>query len=231
MIDTALLFSGGKDSLACLYLNKDKWDQIYVVWLNTGAAYPEMVAYMAEWKKKLPYFVELNSNQPENVQQHGWPVDVLPVNNTMLGRQISGENGPLMQPYVSCCSTNIWFPLHYGVKALGVTKVIKGQRNSDEKKSTARNGSKVDGIEFVMPIQDWTESQVYQYLDEVGAVLPPGYKEGEKTGRDCWDCTAYLSDNEQRIKNLPPFKKAEVLRRLNIIDEAVGKQWVSYGDL
>jgi phosphoadenosine phosphosulfate reductase len=96
------------------------------------------------------------------VQQHGWPVDVLPVNNTMLGRKISGENGPLMQPYVSCCSTNIWFPLHYGVKALGVTKVIKGQRNSDEKKSTARNGSKVDGIEFVMPIQDWTESQVYQ---------------------------------------------------------------------
>ena len=224
-MDTALLFSGGKDSLACLYLNKHRWDSIFVVWLNTGAVDEQTYDYMIKWKEKLPNFIELKSNQPEQIKEHGWPVDVLPVNNTHLGKYISGEEGPAMQPYTNCCGSNIWFPLHDGVKALGVTRVIKGQRNDDEKKSTSRDGDTRDGITFEMPIQDWTEEQVYDYLKSVGAELAPGYVAGEKTGRDCWDCTAYLGDNSTRIMNLPEEKKREVLRRIGIIRASIEDQW------
>lgn len=224
-MDTALLFSGGKDSLACLYLNKHRWDSIFVVWLNTGAVDEDTFEYMMKWKERLPHFVELKSDQPANVRDYGWPVDVLPVNNTHLGKFITGEEGPVMQPYLNCCASNIWFPLHHGLKSLGVTKAIKGQRNDDAKKSTSRDGDTRDGITFEMPIQDWTEADVWKYLEHIDADIAPGYRAGEKTGRDCWDCTAYLSDNKKRIANLPEEKKQEVLRRLGIIKAAIDDQW------
>lgn len=226
MIDTALQFSGGKDSLACLYLNKHRWDQIYVVWLDTGAAYQETYDYMMRWKERLPYFVHLKSNQPADIEKNGWPVDVLPVGNTHLGRAITGNKGPLMQSHLECCARNIWFPLFQGTIDLGVKTIIKGQRAEDRRKSVATDGLSFAGVTFEMPIQDWTEKQVYAYLKEVGAELPPGYKEGEKTGRDCWDCTAYLDDNMKRISNLPRKKQEIVWERLSEIDHAIKQQWV-----
>jgi phosphoadenosine phosphosulfate reductase len=228
-MDTALLFSGGKDSLACLYLYRDVWEHLPVIWVNTGACYPEMIEYMEEWKKKLPHFHEIRSDQPKQVAEHGWPVDVLPVNNSILGRMISGSDEPAMQSYLDCCATNIWFPIHKAVLDLGFSKAIKGQRNSDRLKSTSRDGSVIYGVTYLMPIQDWTNQQVFSFLKKQGAALPPGYLDGEKTGRDCWDCTAYLKDNRKRIENLPKDKKLEIKRRLAIIDKAVREQWSPSG--
>lgn len=224
-MDTALLFSGGKDSLACLYLYRDVWDRLPVIWVNTGAVYPEMIEYMEGWKRRLPHFIEVKTNQPDNVAQNGWPVDVLPVRNSSLGRAIYGNDLPLMQPYLNCCAENIWFPLHRAVVECGATKAIKGQRREDEHKSTARDGETVYGVTYLMPIYEWTTQQVFSYLKDVGAELAPGYEDGEKTGRDCWDCTAYLADNQRRIENLPEDRKLEIKRRLGIIDQAVREQW------
>ena len=226
MIDTAIQFSGGKDSLACLYLYRERWDTTYVVWLDTGAAYPEMVEYMEKWKQRLPHFIHVKSDQPSNVRERGWPVDVLPVENTLIGKLITGNEGPLMQSHLDCCAANIWVPLYNACRGLGIRYLVKGQRGNDRRKSTSVHGQVVDGIQYLMPIQDWTEEQVFQYLKDVGAELPPGYAEGEKTGRDCWNCTAYLDDNRKRIYNMPEQKRAEMLRRLAIIDSEIEKQWI-----
>lgn len=228
MIKTALHFSGGKDSLACLHMYRHRWKDMHVIWVNTGAIYPEMQAYMDKWKAILPHFIEVKTDQPAHVARNGWPVDVLPVNNMPLGREISGSSGQLMQPYTSCCAENIWFPLHEATLKLGVKEVIKGQRIEDGYKSVARNGTQFQGLTYIMPIEDWTTEEVFTYLNIVGAELPPGYDEGEKTGRDCWDCTAFLGDNRRRIENLPEDKKSEIKRRLGIIRKSVDDQfsWV-----
>lgn len=220
-----LQFSGGKDSLACLYLLREQWPTLTVAWLNTGAAYPEVEAYMQMWKERLPGFVEIKSNQPEQIAQCGWPADVVPINSTAMGQSVSGNTGPLIQPYLSCCMANIWMPLHQAMIDMGVTTIIRGQRIEDGRKTPVRNGDVRDGITFLMPIETWTTEQVFDYLDEVGADLPPGYGLGEKTGRDCWDCTAYLDENKQRIENLPEERKAEVKRRLGLIGQAIRQQW------
>lgn len=224
-MDTALLFSGGKDSLACLYLNKHRWNDLLVIWVNTGAVYDEMLEYMDGWRKKLPFFWEVKSNQPEQVAKNGWPVDVLPINNTALGKAVTGSEGQLMQPYLSCCAENIWIPVHNAVISSGVKYVIKGQRLADGRKSTSRDGDIIDGVQYLMPIQSWSDEDVFDYLKLVGAELAPGYNQGEKTGRDCWDCTAYLDENRKRIENLPNERKIEIKRRLGIIKDAIDQQW------
>lgn len=225
MIKTALHFSGGKDSLACLHMYRHRWNDMYVIWVNTGAVYPEMQAYMDKWKSILPHFVEVKTDQPGNIKEKGWPVDVLPVNNTPLGGIISGNDGQMMQAYTDCCSYNIWFPLHEATLKLGVKEVIKGQRLDDKYKSVARNGTVFQGLKYIMPIEDWTEDEVFRYLDIIEAEIPPGYNEGEKTGRDCWDCTAFLGDNQRRIRNLPEDRKLEIKRRLGIIKKSIDDQW------
>lgn len=224
MIDTALHFSGGKDSVACLHLYEDEWDEIAVLWVNTGAQHPDMLEYMAKWKKRLPHFVEINTDQPSNLRTFGWPVDVLPLENTVFGKEITGNKGPLLQSLYECCARNVWLPLHEATLRLGVKTVIKGQRLNDRRKSTARNGSVVDGVTYLMPLEDWSEDEVFDYLRSVDADMPEGYARGEKTGRDCWDCTAFLDENRTRIANLPTGMRAEVERRVALIGNAVADQ-------
>jgi phosphoadenosine phosphosulfate reductase len=222
---TVLQFSGGKDSLACLYLFRNHWETLPVAWLNSGAVYPEMQDYMQMWKERLPNFIEVKSNQPQQIAEFGWPADVVPVNSTTAGRSITESDGPLIQPYLSCCAANIWYPLHNAMIEMGVQRIIRGTRLEDKRKSQFRNGDIVDGIQLVHPIENWTQEQVYDYLDEMRADFPPGYNEGEQTGRDCWDCTAYLDENKVRIENLSEERKAEVKRRLGLIGDAIRQQW------
>lgn len=221
---TALQFSGGKDSLACLYLYRERWDEIFVVWLNTGAIYPEMADYMARWKEKLPHFVELRSDQPSQVAREGWPADVVPVNNTTGARAFIDHDGPLIQSYLSCCAQNIWFPMHDGTVALGVTEIVRGQRKADRRKAPLTNGQIVNGVTYTLPIETWSDADVFAYIESVGADMPPGYAQGERTGRDCWDCTAYLDENKRRIENLPPDRRAVVEGRIGQIAQAVADQ-------
>lgn len=222
MIDTALQFSGGKDSLACLYLYQQEWDEILVCWTNTGAAYPETVEYMRKWAERLPHFLEIKTNQPEQIARNGYPTEVVPLNYTPIGRSIvKGAEAFRVQPHFACCSENIWLPMHTEMKRRGIKRIIRGQRRDERRTAPIENGHvDADGIEYVFPLEDWTEQQVFAYLEEVGAEIPPYYAT-EKTSRDCWDCTAYLDENIERIRNLPDEKRAEVKRRLGVIEAAV----------
>jgi phosphoadenosine phosphosulfate reductase len=217
----ALQFSGGKDSIACLYLLRDEWPTLRVVWVNTGAAYPDMVDYMEVWKKILPHFVEVRTNQPEQIARNGFPSDVVVVNDTAFGRQFINRNTPVMQPYLNCCAENIWFPLMQAMHDIGATEIVRGQRKSDARKSFIQPNDVIDGVRYTFPIYGWTDEEVFAYLKNVGALMPEAYARGEKTGRDCWDCTAYLDDNAQRIRNLSPERRAVVVGRIRAIRSAV----------
>ena len=127
MIDTALCFSGGKDSLACLYLNKYRWNDIYVVWVNTQAVYEEQYDYMMKWKKKLPHFVEVKSNQPLSIYENGWPVDIVPVTSMVTGKIISGNTGPMFQSWIRQKSRSLSTWRVWGLTFLPTTRTARRQ--------------------------------------------------------------------------------------------------------
>lgn len=206
--------SGGKDSLALLYLLRDKWAESVVIWVNSGAAYDDTVSLMAEISEMVPHFEEVRSDQPAHVASYGWPADIVPAWGTTMGHSLKPSRGPLVQPFFTCCATNLWGPFWDSVRRIRPETIYLGQKRSDKKKSPPNPAA---GFNLVYPLEDWTDAQVIEYL---GDRLPEYYRAGEKSSHDCWDCTAFVEDNRERIRNLPDDRRAIVMDRLYHIKKA-----------
>ena len=194
-----LQFSAGKDSAACLWLLEEFWGQMDVVWVNPGNPYPETLAYMEKISKLVPRFKVVLSKQPQDIAQHGWPVDVVPMEATQIGQEMTGETGPRLRPFWECCWNNMWGPMLEEVTRGGYDGIIRGQKLADSLKGPLRTGSQVDGVEYFHPLEDWTDEQVKKFL---GDRLPDSYKRGLPSSLDCMDCTAYAKENAGRIADL-----------------------------
>lgn len=222
-MDTALFFSGGKDSLACLHLYKEHWKSIYVVWINTGAPYQSTVEMMRGWKQRFPHFVEVNGNQPEWIEQHGYPVDVLPINLSRRVKDLRGSDDVVLQSYMDCCGANLWKPAEEVIRRLGIKTVIVGLRKQESIDNMVKGDVIENGVKYLFPIMGWTEADVFIYLKSQNVELPEGYLRGEKKSRECWNCTAWLNEDTQRIKNLPEPMRREVMVRLIAIKRATDR--------
>ena len=220
-----LQFSGGKDSLACLTLLKPHWHKIIVLWCNMGDPFPETLEQMRAIKEQVPYFLEVKGNSPEWILLNGYPTDILPMSNAPVGRTMDGTDGVMLAPYYNCCWANLWGPLEKATKGTLTTLVIRGQRNSESMRGPVRNGNVIDGIEYWLPLEDWSEQQVFDYLKEQNVDLPPHYKRAS-TSLDCMHCTGWTHDTADIIAWLcdtHPDEGKEVHRRLDLIIDAAQK--------
>jgi len=214
-----LQFSGGKDSLATLFVCEPWWDKITVVWVNTGAAMQETKDVWEKVKKLVPHVFELITNQPNQVAEMGYPVDVLP----LLSHPIFNKDSVRVQPFYDCCSANMWMPMQALMQHMKPTLIIRGQKNVDKMKGPVRSGKVIDGVEYLHPIEDWTDERVFEYLKMTPIGVPPHY-EFMGTSLDCWSCTAYLQENKGKLTYLKKFEPGmyeEVRRRLIRVREAL----------
>lgn len=220
---TVLQFSGGKDSLACLYLLKPEWPHLHVVWTNTGAAFPETIEQMERIRQTVPHFHELRTRQ--NIESEGYPVDVVPIAHTSLGQRFENTGGRLFQSRYTCCAHALWIPMQEFTKKLGATTIIRGEKRCDGKKSGLEDGMVIEGVEYRFPLMEWSNADVYAYLNEQGIALPSNY-ELMTTGLDCWNCTAYRDENRGKIEYMARFhpdKHAAVAEVTNDLKKAVAR--------
>lgn len=216
-----LQVSGGRDSLACLYLMRPYWDRLTVYWLNTGDAFPETVAVMDKIAAMVPHYVEIAGNQPDTVRDFGIPTDILPASATPIGIMGAG-GGTLMQDRYSCCWRSLMAPMQQKMIDDGVTLIVRGQRADDLLKAPITTGSVIDGIEYLFPIEAWTAAEVSIYLEtDVGIEIPPFYATMNTTP-DCMTCSAWWEENRsQYLKANHPDKHALYQQRLDVIRIAI----------
>jgi len=211
-----LQFSGGLDSLACLLLVHDMPDLV-VLNASTDGAYEEHAAQMKRVMEHFPNTAFANITTQRHLSVYGAPVDVVPIRWTALGQMSHGDrtSPPRYQDPFGCCGRSLWEPMERVSRSMGATTIIRGQRRDDRQKAPISDGSVVDGIEYRLPIENWTRERVMDFVRaEAPYLIPRSYHEGEKTSRDCWDCTAYLADNRRRIDNLPAEKYRAVFETL-----------------
>lgn len=197
-----LHFSGGKDSLACLYLNRHRLNDIVVMWVDTGKNFPCVLETINQAKVMCPHWVTVKSDQDSNLKQYGWPSDVVPIDSTVFGETFVKRRGLRLQSYQGCCFENIALPIWRKTKELGITEVIRGQRNADEHTAPVKDGDVVDGVTIRLPIADWSDGEVISYLQ--GHMEIPEHLYLSHSSMDCHDCTAYWP----ALKNRSEFVKS-----------------------
>lgn len=220
--NTVLQFSGGKDSLCLLNVMKPYWNQLTVLWVNTGAAYPETIALMEKIRATVPHFFELKTDQPESIARSGYPVDVVPIRYSVPGHAFEPGERIKTRPYMACCGENIWWPMEKHCRDNGFTTLIRGQRNDERMRTPIKSGHVQDGVTYLFPIEDFTEADVFQYLHDNDIEVPAHYAV-TKTSLDCWSCTAFLHESgvHQWLKQEHPEKHRESQSRLREIKTAI----------
>lgn len=219
-----LQFSGGKDSLACLELIRPWWGKTVVIWTNSGDAFPEVVDQMMKIKAQVPNFHMVRGSADLDQMTLGWPVDMLPQSSTAFGQIIDPDVfTPKLRLRYECCASNLWAPMTRAIRQLGATLVIRGQRNSERLRNTAcLDGTVGEGVTYSLPIQEWTEQDVFRYLEVHDIELPRSY-DHDLPSMDCMHCTAYL---HEKVKVIPfmreryPHQAIELEKRMKIIRDA-----------
>lgn len=217
----ALMFSGGRDSIACLELYRAYLDKITVIWVNTGASFPEIEEYMDELN--VPHFVEIRTNQPASLLENGHPVDILPINYSNIGQAVTSKKDIKLRTYFDCCAENQWIPAHLKINELGITCVIRGQRNNESHTNPIKSGEVIDGIEYVFPIETWSDTDVIEYLKSKNVEITERLSMPHSS-LDCWNCTAYVASSKERfeyIKKHHPQRHEAVVNLLKKIDNVV----------
>lgn len=221
-----LQFSGGKDSLAVLHLCQPWWNQLSVVWVNTGDTFPETRFQMEGVKAAVPHFLEIRSDQPAHIKRHGWPVDLLPISSSAFGKLLERHDRPVLTASPICCAANVWEPMQKAIAEYAPTLIIRGAKDGDKRRGPEQSGEIIEGVERCFPLWKLTDAQVRELIAEMKIRLPAHYSETE-TSLDCMHCTAYLDENAGKMRYLAkhhPDVSTVVQGRLRLISAAVNEE-------
>lgn len=219
----ALWFSGGKDSMACLYLLKKQLHGIKVLFCDTGKNYPELIDTVRQAALLCPHFEVLYGDRDKQWVEKGIASDVVPIDWTTFGQEITSKKDVTIQAYLQCCYENIAEILVKRTRELGITTVIRGQRADEAHRSTAKHGETHQGLTFEHPIEGWTKDEVLAYLKHEMGKLPEHYAM-EHSSLDCYDCVAYGNHSKDRVEWMKfkyPVFYATYENNLNSIKKAI----------
>lgn len=222
----ALNFSGGKDSLACLYLLKP-WvaaGRIAVYWTNTGDACPETAA-VVQAVRALPWvreFREIGTDVVAWRGAHGMPSDVVPSSAHPLGLAY-GMSAVAISNKFDCCMANIAGPMHERMLADGMDIVIRGTKRADTGKVPAEGPTEF--YELLLPLVDWSHAEVFDYLARAGAPENPVYRYFKGiSAPECMGCTAWWDDGKAAyLKALHPRRHGEYVASLRQIKDCLAQ--------
>lgn len=190
----ALHFSGGKDSLACLYLLRDQLDRITVYWCDTQDGCPETRAVVEQVRQWIPRFKVITTDVATWRNQYGYPSDLVPAKAHPIGL-LYGMNNFALTSRFDCCATNIMAPMHQRMIDDGVDLVIRGTKVTDTGHVPAEG--QTEHYTIWLPIRDWTHQQVFDYLREVEAPHNPIYDHfAQISAPECLGCTAWWDDGK-----------------------------------
>lgn len=212
----ALSFSGGKDSLACVYLLRPHLDRITLYHLDTGDLLPEVHEIVRHVEAFAPHFVRIHSDVDGWIAAHGLPTDLLPHSAHIVG-QAMGEHGAHLVTRYMCCHANLMQPLIERIMADGNTLLIRGTKAADMKRLPIRSGESQAGVELWLPLEDWGHDDVFAYLRSVGAPINRIY-DYVTNSPECARCSAWWGEKRAAyLREFHPETFKEYAARMRVV--------------
>jgi 3'-phosphoadenosine 5'-phosphosulfate sulfotransferase (PAPS reductase)/FAD synthetase len=216
----ALGFSGGKDSLAVVYLLQPYLDRLAIYHLDTGDLLPEVMDVVDHVRGFAPNFITVRSDVMAWQAANGLPTDLLPFGSHPVGRAIGHEAARLVGRY-DCCYSNLMLPLYQRVVSDGNTLLIRGTKHADPLRLPMADGEKNDAIELWLPIKDWSNAEVFDYLRSVDAPISRIY-DHVTNSPECARCSAWWGEKRAAyLREYHPALFADYAARLRIVADAL----------
>lgn len=228
-------FSGGRDSTAALYLLRAYWWRMEVYHLDTGDQFPETKDVVARVESEFKAatgrpFNTIKSDVSDVRRVHGMASDIVPVDNTAVGRMVSGRETKIISRY-ECCYITLMEPMHRQIQQDGISLLIRGQRDDEYAKAPKRSGDIEGGIEFLYPIQDWGGEQVSAYLKDNGHPVAPFYERGTARAPECMGCTAWWDEGRSDyMRKYHPIKFEQFKANMQTIRAEIDRQYAMLDD-
>jgi phosphoadenosine phosphosulfate reductase len=166
--NTAVAWSGGKDSTLAWYLARIIDPQVKTLFIDTFAHFYDTYYYVNQMKT----FFEMN-------------VYILQPRERMVEMAVDKKE---------CCYRNKVVPLLEGIKDMGIEYLITGIRRADEMgRENAEEIEKKEGYYQVNPILDWKENEIIDFLEVNGVPFNTLYYRGYRSV-DCMPCTQPVED-------------------------------------
>lgn len=192
----ALLFSGGKESVALAHMLKPYRDRLTLVWVNTGMMFPHMAEFVRGFAERHGYkLAELRSDQGRRFATHGLPSKILSTHNSRMAMACEENPKPrlLLTDHAGCCSELRYKPVIEWMLLTGTKAVIHGQRAEDKRRPRFDRQ-----FAEIAPLWDWSGEDVYEYLRANDLELPEQYGAGYADSGECWNCTSEI--NAERFR-------------------------------
>lgn len=217
----SLSFSGGKDSLACVYLLRDWLDRITVYHLDTGDLLPEVREVVDHVRGMAPHFVTVQTDARKWRRENGLPSDLVPYSQHPIGGYMGDARLRIVHRY-ECCGANLMAPLWARIKEDGHTLCIRGTKAVDMRRLTVRTGETHEGVEMWLPLQDWTHAEVFAFLKSQGAPLCRIY-DHVTNSPECATCPAWWGEKRAAyLKRYHPELWAEYREGVALVMEEIG---------
>ena len=174
-------FSGGKDSQCCYHLAKDAGIEFDAQYSITRFEPPELIQFIRKNYPDVKFRRAYKMSLVDEIELRGLP--------SRWSRW--------------CCGAKHKKTEGYDIAIIG----IRWQESARRKKRWSMFGQKQDRTFYVCPICDWSEQEVWEYLNEKGVPHCCLYDEGYKRiGCVCCPLTANMRDEE--IKRYPKIVRA-----------------------
>ena len=201
--------SFGKDSSSILHALKPYLHKTLVAFIDCGATYPDVTEFARGKGKSLPLFLyhQTPGDFWTDVREKGFPVGVdIPEISGFAGETLGFD--PFVykhkiRPWTHCIYERVWLQVNKIVEDYKPDLFISGERSID--RPFAKWQDKTGGetaVKTLRPIFDWSDEDVWEYVEANKIELPLTFQGKQKDRRDCWACLGGHDFTPGRIKEL-----------------------------